>query len=192
MGLNHKQRMFVVEYIKDFNATQAAIRAGYSAKTAANIGWENVRKPEILAEIDKYIMSAEQAAKIISDIADGDLADLADITPTSFTFRFMVRDENGELVVNPKTKLIKKIKQEVTTVLAKKEDGEDREIVKTEIELYSAHEAARDILKYRGRLVDKSEVRNFNIDYTELTDEQLLRIAKGEDVTTVLSDNSSE
>ena len=85
MSLSNKQRVFVLEYVKDWNATQAAIRAGYSENSAANIGWENVRKPEIQAEIDKYIMSAEQAAKIISDIADGDMADLMDFTTAGYT-----------------------------------------------------------------------------------------------------------
>ena len=192
MSLSNKQRAFAREIVKDWNATQASIRAGYSEHSASAIGWENLRKPEILAEIDRYIMSAEQAAKIISDIADGDLADLAEITPNSFTFKLMTRNEAGELVVNPKTKLIKKIKQEVTTILSKREDGDDREIVKTELELYSAHDAAKDILKYRGKLVDKSEVKTLTVDYTELTNDQLLRIAKGEDVAAVLSDNTAD
>lgn len=45
--LTAKQEMFVREYLIDLNATQAAIRAGYSAKTAYSIGEENLRKPEI-------------------------------------------------------------------------------------------------------------------------------------------------
>ena len=42
-----KQERFVEEYLVDLNATQAAIRAGYSEKTAYSIGEENLRKPEI-------------------------------------------------------------------------------------------------------------------------------------------------
>ena len=42
-----KQEAFAIEYLKDKNATQAAIRAGYSAKTAYSIGCEMLRKPEI-------------------------------------------------------------------------------------------------------------------------------------------------
>lgn len=44
MALTAKQRRFVEEYLVDLNATQAAIRAGYSSKTAASIGEENLRK----------------------------------------------------------------------------------------------------------------------------------------------------
>ncbi|MFV0891295.1 terminase small subunit [Pseudomonas kurunegalensis] len=56
MALTAKQQRFVDEYLKDLNATQAAIRAGYSKKTAASIGQENLRKPEI----EKALRSATQ------------------------------------------------------------------------------------------------------------------------------------
>ncbi len=46
-SLTAKQERFCQEYVVDFNATQAAIRAGYSKNTAHAIGWENLRKPEI-------------------------------------------------------------------------------------------------------------------------------------------------
>lgn len=46
-GLLPKQAAFVAEYLIDGNATQAAIRAGYSPKTAHVIGQENLRKPAI-------------------------------------------------------------------------------------------------------------------------------------------------
>lgn len=45
--LKGKQKLFVDEYLIDLNATAAAIRAGYSKKTAAFIGHENLRKPQI-------------------------------------------------------------------------------------------------------------------------------------------------
>lgn len=50
-GLNPKQQRFVDEYLIDLNATQAAIRAGYSQKTAKAIGHENLTKPDIAAAI---------------------------------------------------------------------------------------------------------------------------------------------
>lgn len=51
MALNPKQQRFVEEYLVDLNATQAAIRAGYSQKTAAEAGYENLRKPQIAEAI---------------------------------------------------------------------------------------------------------------------------------------------
>lgn len=47
MELNDKQKRFCEEYVIDLNATQAAIRAGYSKKTAAVIATENLTKPNI-------------------------------------------------------------------------------------------------------------------------------------------------
>lgn len=53
MALTAKQQRFVEEYLKDLNATQAAIRAGYSERTASETGYENLRKPQIAEEIEK-------------------------------------------------------------------------------------------------------------------------------------------
>lgn len=50
-GLTDKQQRFVDEYLIDLNATQAAIRAGYSEKTAKEIGSENLTKPNIAKAI---------------------------------------------------------------------------------------------------------------------------------------------
>ena len=47
MALTKKQKAFIQEYLVDLNATQAAIRAGYSIKTATKIASENLTKPDI-------------------------------------------------------------------------------------------------------------------------------------------------
>lgn len=52
-GLTDKQQRFVEEYLIDLNATQAAIRAGYSEKTAKEIGSENLTKPNIAKAIQE-------------------------------------------------------------------------------------------------------------------------------------------
>lgn len=52
MALTEKQKRFCDEYLIDLNATQAAIRAGYSKKTANRTGPENLSKPVIKAYID--------------------------------------------------------------------------------------------------------------------------------------------
>jgi phage terminase small subunit len=53
--LTPKEKMFISEYLKDFNATQAAIAAGYSKKTAFSIGCENLKKPYIQEAIGKEV-----------------------------------------------------------------------------------------------------------------------------------------
>lgn len=50
--MTEKQKRFVEEYLIDLNATQAAIRAGYSAKTARQTGQENLSKPDIKTYLD--------------------------------------------------------------------------------------------------------------------------------------------
>lgn len=51
MALNARQRRFVEEYVIDLNATKAAVRAGYSERSAGKIGWELRQNPEIQAAI---------------------------------------------------------------------------------------------------------------------------------------------
>lgn len=63
--LTRKQQIFCDEYLIDLNATQAAIRAGYSKKTAYSIGTENLRKPEINDYIQKRM--AEKEKELIAD-----------------------------------------------------------------------------------------------------------------------------
>jgi len=65
--LTPKQKLFVQEYLIDLNATQAAIRAGYSEKTAAVIGAENLIKPNIATSIQKSMNSREQRTEITQD-----------------------------------------------------------------------------------------------------------------------------
>lgn len=63
--LTAKQQRFCDEYLIDLNATQAAIRAGYSQKTAKQIGQENLTKPDIKEYIEKRM--AEKEAALIAD-----------------------------------------------------------------------------------------------------------------------------
>lgn len=53
--MTEKQKRFADEYLKDLNATQAAIRAGYSKKTAYSIGFEILKKPEIKSYIERQL-----------------------------------------------------------------------------------------------------------------------------------------
>lgn len=50
-GLTAQQRFFVAEYLKDGNATQATIRAGYSKKSAEQIGYQLLQKTEVCASV---------------------------------------------------------------------------------------------------------------------------------------------
>ena len=70
--LTDKQERFVEEYLVDLNATQAAIRAGYSKKTARDIGYENLTKPDIRAAIvDKRKEISRRVDLTIDDVIWG-------------------------------------------------------------------------------------------------------------------------
>lgn len=72
--LTAKQQRFVDEYLIDLNATQAAIRAGYSGKTAFSIGTENLRKPLIQKAIQQRKQAREQRTEITQDRVIQELA----------------------------------------------------------------------------------------------------------------------
>lgn len=65
--MTDKQVLFVQEYLIDLNATQAALRAGYSAKTAAAIGIENLQKPIVKQAISLLMSMRSQRLKITAD-----------------------------------------------------------------------------------------------------------------------------
>jgi len=139
MALTPKQKAFIAEYLVDFNATQAAIRAGYSERSAYSIGWENLRKPEISDEIDKQVMSAQETLLRISEIATGDISE------------FLRFDEGMRLPIidfrkakdSGKMKLIKKLKYH--------KDGA------IEFELYPADNALSLIGKHHKLFTDRHE-----------------------------------
>lgn len=151
--LTHKQQVFIDEYLKTFNATASAIAAGYSEKTARQAGSENLSKPDIKAEIQARLaeihMSADEALKLLADIARGDVTEF--ITPFGNIDIDKIRDGG-------KGRLIKKIKQRTITKIGKTDKDEDTETLDTEIELYPADAAIRDILKIHGRYKEQVDI----------------------------------
>ena len=85
-GLTKKQKKFCHEYLVDLNASAAAVRAGYSAKTAKEIGSENLTKPHIaeyIAQIldsvqSKNIATLEEVLEFFTDTMRSEDADIKD------------------------------------------------------------------------------------------------------------------
>lgn len=90
MALTPKQKRFVAEYLVDLNATAAAIRAGYSKKTANRIASENLSKLDIQAAIQDAMKQREQRTEITQDMVLRETANLA-----FFDIRKMF-DKNGK------------------------------------------------------------------------------------------------
>lgn len=75
--LTPKQARFVDEYLIDLNATQAAIRAGYSARTAEQVGHQLLKKTSVQAAIAERMKSREQRTEITQDKVLAELARIA-------------------------------------------------------------------------------------------------------------------
>ena len=81
--LTPKQKAFADYYIETGNATESAIRAGYSKSTARSIGAENLTKPNIKSYVekrmeelaDKRIMKAQEALELLTSIARGEMTE---------------------------------------------------------------------------------------------------------------------
>ena len=93
--LTDKQARFVNEYLIDLNATQAAIRAGYSKKTSYSIGQENLNKPEIQGAVQEAMEKRSKRTEITQEMVVQELARIA------FLDIRQAFDENGNLLSIP-------------------------------------------------------------------------------------------
>lgn len=165
MALTTKQRAFVEAYLSNgFNATQAAITAGYSPKTARAMGSENLAKPDIKAAVEARLsamaMSADEALYRLSEHARGDMGDFMGLSL-------------DQLKKATKTRLIKKFKRTVTTLAGEGESALVEE--KIELELYDAQMALTQILKEQHLRAGEATERT---DVTTLSDDdRVARIA---------------
>lgn len=79
--INDKQQRFVDEYLVDLDATKAAIRAGYSAKTASQEGYKLVHKGLVAAAIARAMAERSRRTGIIADRVLRELALVAFCNP---------------------------------------------------------------------------------------------------------------
>ena len=79
--ITKKNEVFCEEYLIDLNATQAAIRAGYSPDSAGSIGFELLKKPEIRARIDQAMAERSKRTGINADRVLRELGRIAFLNP---------------------------------------------------------------------------------------------------------------
>ena len=96
-NLNARQAEFVKQYLLDLNATQAAIRAGYSAHTARQTGSENLSKPYIAAAIERALaerggITRTRVVEELAKIAFSDIGKVVTWGPEATVIR---APENG-------------------------------------------------------------------------------------------------
>jgi len=92
--MTEKQKKFCIEYLKDLNATQAAIRAGYSEDSARNTAYENMTKPDIRQFIDKQLDEIMQESK--TSLKARIIKELKDVSFTGVGIDLIEKD--GEVV----------------------------------------------------------------------------------------------
>ncbi|EMM7151726.1 terminase small subunit [Pseudomonas aeruginosa] len=96
MALTKKQRLFVDEYLIDLNATQAAIRAGYSIRRATEIGYQLLQRPEVAQAIQAAMAERSKRTEVEADyvirrLREIDEMDVLDILEDDGSFR-SIRD----------------------------------------------------------------------------------------------------
>ncbi|HCG1257649.1 terminase small subunit [Pseudomonas aeruginosa] len=96
MALTKKQRLFVDEYLIDLNATQAAIRAGYSTRRATEIGYQLLQRPEVAQAIQAAMAERSKRTEVEADyvirrLREIDEMDVLDILEDDGSFR-SIRD----------------------------------------------------------------------------------------------------
>lgn len=155
MGLTNKQAAFLAEYLTDFNATQAAIRAGYSARSATQIGQKLLLKDDISAEIKRKLaekaMKSDEILERLADIARADMGDFLDVSSVSFQINLAKAKEQNKL------RFIRRLKQKTTTIC--REGGEDVEQNQIDFELMDQLRALELLGKANGLFVDRHELK---------------------------------
>ena len=157
--MTKKQKRFVEEYLIDLNATQAAIRAGYSPHTAKDIGCENLAKPNIAAAISQAMADRSKRTGVNQDRVVQELAKIAFAKITD--------------IVDPDTARIKADASEddlacIQSIKIKpNEFGTEREV-----RMYDKRGALVDLGKHLGMFKDRLELDadmelNITIDYGE-------------------------
>ena len=162
--LSKRREVFISEYINNrFNATQAAIKAGYSEKSARVAGHrlitnDNVAE-EIALRVKEMCMSGEEAMGLLSDQARGTLDDCMDVGEDGkVRLNFNKAKENGKL------HLIKSIVPTANGI---------------KVELYSSQRALELIAKAQGVFVDKVDIttKGEKINDSERTDRAMSTLA---------------
>ncbi len=156
--LKPKQEMFIQEYLIDLNATQAAIRAGYSSSTAKEIGAENLTKPNIRARIDEALAERSKRTGINQDRVLRELARIAFV--------------NAENVINPNNATVREDASEddtaaIASVKVKTVSG-DFESTEREIKFADKLKALELLGKHLGMFKDKVEVSVLNEEKSKL------------------------
>lgn len=191
MSLTAKQKRFCDEYLIDLNATQAAIRAGYSEKTAYRTGADNLRKPQIeeyIAKRQKELsrsteITQERVIKELALIAFSNNADYAHVVEKKMKAEVDgalvdVLDEDGKPVMYRTVEpvLTEELTEEQKRALAVIKKGRDG----LEVKSCDKVKALELLGKHLGIFTDKIEANVNDTTKSELQELLAQRKARGE------------
>lgn len=148
MALTAKQQKFADEYLIDLNATQAAIRAGYSSKTAKEIGSENLTKPNIRAYIDARMAQHSARTGVNQERIIRELARVAFLDPTQ-----LVNMDSAEITDDASAD----DRAAIASVKVKTMSG-DVDMIEREVKFADKLKALELLGKRFGMWIDKQQV----------------------------------
>ncbi|KPK09577.1 MAG: hypothetical protein AMS20_00200 [Gemmatimonas sp. SG8_28] len=136
MELTPKQELFVRAYLKDLNATSAAIAAGYSPKTARAMGYENLTKPHIQEALADQLadmmartgIEAQDVLEEIRRLAYSDMRDYVSWGPDHVTL------VESSTLTEEQARAVKKVKMTETSTTVVQKDGSERTTSRTQVE----------------------------------------------------------
>lgn len=151
-----QHQAFVNAYMElGFNQTQAAIKAGYSRKSARNQAYRLMKNDDIRKEINRQLeimaMGREEVLARLAQEARGDMRDFIGKT-------------SAQLAKHPDGNLIRKYKNTITTTTITSIDVEGNPVVektteeKIDLELYDAQAAKVHIGRHHGLFTDKTDI----------------------------------
>jgi phage terminase small subunit len=187
MALNARQSAFVEEYLVDLNATQAAIRAGYSEATAKQQGSRLLTNVNVQAAIQEARAKRSKRTEITQDAVIEELAKIGFANMADY----MKVGRDGDPVLNwsELTRDQAAALSEVSVEDFVDGRGEDaREVRRVKFKLGDKRRSLVDIGKHLGMF--STRTTNLNIDLSQLSTEQLERLAAGEDPIAVLATRS--
>lgn len=123
-GLTDQQRLFAEIYVRNFNATQAAIKAGYNINSAYSIGYENLRKPRVRAYIEHLKQLKKESIMIgVDDIVERYMriafADMTDFVEFGRTAVPIITAKGPLKGLNPETGKLEVLLKEVNDIRLK-------------------------------------------------------------------------
>ncbi|MDH2234558.1 terminase small subunit [Delftia tsuruhatensis] len=162
MALTPKQERFAAEYLIDLNATQAATRAGYSAKTAASQGERLLRNVEVAKAIQEAQAARSERTEITQDMVLRELAkigfsDIRKVVRWGTTELRTTEDKDGEAVTEPYhgLRLVAADEIDDDTAAAIAEVSEGRDGLK--VKFHDKKGALVDIGRHLGMFKDRVE-----------------------------------